>query len=302
MKRPQSPLAGKSHVVPEAVFSTAEVTKDYRTVYDINVENCFAGIPEIAKWRCIESGLSFFTPNTCAGGADFYKSLGRHDWYYMAEKWEYSAALRHLPRKGSVLEVGCGNGHFLDKCARKGLRSVGLELSPPDSGRSTANGVSILEEPIAEHASANAGRYNAVCSFQVLEHVPEPKPFLEACCEAARPGGSIIIGTPNADSFLRHARSLLDMPPHHITGWRKETFRYLETILPLKLKRVIYEPLAEYHVDFFFRTYQKRYAKSAYFRGLWAKKPFVSLFRKLFYAGGRRLVRGQSIMAVFTRV
>jgi len=301
MTTPISPLSGSRRVALETKYSTAEIAGDYATVYGVDVGKNFEGLAEISRWRCLDSSLSFFTPNTCAGGSDFYRRLSRHDWYYMTEKWEYATALRLLPRVGSVLEVGCGHGHFLDQCVRKGLRAVGLELSPPDSGKSSAEKIEILDETIAAHAEGHPQEYDAVCSFQVLEHVPEPKQFLEACCKTLKPGGELIVCTPNADSFLRFARSLLDMPPHHITGWRSQTFRYLETILPLKFEQVFYEPLADYHVDFFMRTCRKRFTRPLDFRGLWAREPFASLSRRLLHAGGRKLLRGQSILAVFTR-
>ncbi len=301
MTTPISPLSRSRNVALETKYSTAEIAGDYATVYGVDVRRNFEGLAEICRWRCLDSGLSFFTPNTCAGGTDFYRGLSRYDWYYMSEKWEYAEGLELLPSAGSVLEVGCGHGHFLDQCARKGLRSVGLELSPPESGTSSSERIEILDEMIAAHAQNHPQGYDAICSFQVLEHVPEPKEFLEACCHALKPGGKLILCTPNADSFLRLARSLLDMPPHHITGWRRDTFRYLEMILPLKLDEILHEPLADYHVDFFMRTYRKRYTGLLDPRSLWAREPLASLSRKLLYAGGRKLLRGQSILAVFTR-
>jgi SAM-dependent methyltransferase len=284
-----------------AVFSADEIGADYKSIYGVDVASCFNGTNEIMKWRCLDSGLSFFTPISCAGDPSFYRGLSKHSWYYMDQKWEYSAALQFLPARGSVLEVGCGHGHFLDQCARKGLCAVGLELTPPETGTSCSENVRIVDELVGDHARVHAASYDAVCSFQVLEHVPEPKPFLEDCCRVLKTGGRMVLCTPNAESFLRHARSLLDMPPHHITGWREETYRYLENILPLRLEKILYEPLADYHVDFFIRTYRKKYTQPLDPRALWAKEPLASLARKALQLGGRKLLKGQSILAVFER-
>ena len=299
---PQSPLLETGGVARVASLSASDIIADYERVYGVDVADCFDGIAEISKWRCLSSGLSFFTPSSCAGDAAFYRGLSRHEWYYMTDKWEYEASLKLLPRAGSVLEVGCGRGHFLDQCARRGLNVTGLELTPPDSGRSSAERIEILDETIGEHARTHGEKYDALCSFQVLEHIPEPKPFLEACCQAVKPGGKLILCTPNADSFLRHSRTLLDMPPHHITGWREQTFRYLEQILPLRFEQALFEPLAEYHVDFFIGTYRKKYVSPLDPRGIWAREPIASFSRKILGAGFRKLIRGQSILAVFTRI
>jgi len=296
-----SPLTGRDNVVRQADYATAEITRDYRDLYDVDVAGCFHGLAEISKWRCNDSGLSFFTPSSCAGNAEFYRDLSRHDWYYMSDKWEYDAALKLLPKGGRVLEVGCGHGHFLDQCAQRDLEPVGLELSPPESAISKREKIQIFDELIGSHAENHTGAYDALCAFQVLEHVPEPKPFLEGCCQVLKPGGRLILCTPNADSFLRHSRTLLDIPPHHITGWREETFRYLERMLPLRFERVLFEPLADYHIDYFLGTYRKKFDAALDPRGVWARPPFASVSRTILFAGGRMLLRGQSILAVFTR-
>lgn len=298
---PRSPLAETGGVVRVASLCASGIIADYKRVYGVDVASCFEGITEVSKWRCLSSGLLFFTPSSCAGDAAFYRGLSRHEWYYMTDKWEYAAALESLPLMGSVLEVGCGRGYFLDQCARRGLNATGLELTPPDSGRSSRENVEILEEPIGEHSKAYGEKYDVLCSFQVLEHIPEPRPFLEACCQAVRPGGKLILSTPNADSFLRHSRTLLDLPPHHITGWRDQTFRYLEKILPLCFEQSLFEPLAEYHVDFFINTYRKKFTSRMDARGIWAREPLASVSRKILQAGGRNLLRGQTVLAVFTR-
>ncbi len=296
-----SPLTNSRNTVLEAVYATATIINGYRSVYNVDVSKSFDGLAEISKWKCLDSGLSFFVPTRCAGEADFYKALSRYEWYYMTEKWEYAAALRLLPQRGRVLEVGCGHGHFLDQCAQRGLEPIGLELSPPDSAISQREKIQIFDELIGAHAENHTQTYDALCSFQVLEHVPEPRLFLEACCQALKPGGTLILCTPNADSFLRHSRTLLDIPPHHITGWREETFRYLERMLPLRFERVLFEPLADYHIDYFLGTYRKKFDAALDPRGVWARPPFASVSRTILFAGGRMLLRGQSILAVFTR-
>jgi SAM-dependent methyltransferase len=302
MSIPHSPLTGMNNVVSKETLSASSIVYGYLRTYNVDTTNCFAGAATIQKWLCLDSGISFFTPKSCAGDAAFYRGLSRHEWYYMTDKWEYEASLKLLPRAGSVLEVGCGHGHFLDQCARRGLNVTGLELTPPDSGRSSAERIEILDETIGEHARTHGEKYDALCSFQVLEHIPEPKPFLEACCQAVKPGGKLILCTPNADSFLRHSRTLLDIPPHHITGWREQTFRYLEQILPLRFEQALFEPLAEYHVDFFIGTYRKKYVSPLDPRGIWAREPLASFSRKILSAGFRKLIRGQSILAVFARI
>ena len=73
---------------------------------------------------------------------------------------------------------------------------------------------------IEDHADQRPGHYDAVTSFQVLEHVTEPASFLRACVKALRPGGRLLLGVPNNDSFLGLLEdNWLNMPPHHMSLW-----------------------------------------------------------------------------------
>lgn len=279
----------------------AELTKGYKTAFDIDIAYCFYGIDEINQWKCIDSGLLFYTPVQCAGPAELYRKLRQHDWYYPSDKWEYDEALKCMPKGGRLLEVGSGDGHFLRKATRIGLSLEGLELTMPEVIQNEATSWSIIEKSVQDHAQENAGRYDVVCSFQVLEHVTDPRSFLEASVELLAPNGKLIISTPNADSFLRHAFNLLDMPPHHMSGWSEQSYRSLEGILPIKLEKVMYEPLAKVHADYFVDTYSSRFSGRYDLRGAWARGGIGKLTRKLLKNGMNKILRGQSMLVVFRK-
>jgi SAM-dependent methyltransferase len=175
-------------------------------------------------------------------------------------------------------------------------------MTMPDWSDPIAQGLSISEESVQEHAENYPGAYDIVCSFQVLEHVVDPRGFLEASVKLLAPGGKLIISTPNARSFLRHAFNILDMPPHHMTGWSVESYRFLQSILPVKLERVLYEPLADYHIDYFVDTYSSRFDGRFDILGAWARGACGGVSKRLLRAGGRRLFRGQSMLAIFKKL
>jgi hypothetical protein len=126
-------------------------------------------------------------------------------------------------------------------------------------------------------------------------------PFLQDCVKAVRPGGLVLLGTPNANSFLQHAHNLLDLPPHHMGHWSSETYHFLQTILPLKLDFERYEPLAPYHVEYYMDTMYAHYSKikdsrSAMYKGFPRKVMKMAL-----EAGLRRWIKGQSMLVGYTR-
>jgi SAM-dependent methyltransferase len=299
-----SPLTGKPSVRLAKKLDPRELVRQWNEVFGIDVSHCFSGVKDIEQWQCNESGLLFYMPLSIAGDASVYEGLriSSRGSYYMKDKWEYGAAERWLPRIGKVLEIGCGDGHFLERCARRGLAAIGLELAPPQSTRGNWPPIDIRNEMLNEHVANHANNYDVVCSFQVLEHVACPREYLQESVELLKPGGLMIIGTPNSESFLKHAYNLLDMPPHHMTGWNVHAYRFLERILPIKVEQVVYEPLEPYHCEYFVDTFRKRYPKMSDPRSLWTKGRLGRLSEILLKSGARKFVRGQSMLAVLKKV
>jgi len=297
----KSPLTLESNTTLLRTFRTADLCQHWLSSFQIDPSPYFRGIDQISKWRCEDSGLLFYSPAGCAGPEELYKQLRQHEWYYLKEKWEYDEALTFVPRTGRLLEVGSGDGHFLRKAARDGLSLKGLEMTLPERPSASDQSWSIVAESLQSHAQAHPRAYDVVCSFQVLEHVVDPRGFLESSVELLSPNGRLIISTPNSRSFLRHSFNLLDMPPHHMSGWSERTYRFLETIFPIKLEKVMYESLAEYHVDYFMDTYSSRFAGRYDLRGAWARGDLGRFSRKVLNGGMKSMLRGQSMLAVFSK-
>jgi cyclopropane fatty-acyl-phospholipid synthase-like methyltransferase len=76
-----------------------------------------------------------------------------------------------------------------------------------------------MQGDIAEQGLEGAG-YDAVVALDVLEHVVSPSKMLKVCHEALRPGGLMLLQTPNTHSYrFRAYRGRWDMllPAQHLT-------------------------------------------------------------------------------------
>lgn len=132
-------------------------------------------------------------------------------------------------RHGTILDVGCGNGAFLATMRATGWYVAGVE---PDSQAAklarTMFDLSIqattLEQAVMEPDTFDVARMN-----QVIEHLDDPVRTLRACYRVLRPGGRIVIATPNALSRA-HVRIFhehwvhLD-PPRHLWVFSPEALR-----------------------------------------------------------------------------
>lgn len=108
---------------------------------------------------------------------------------------------RCVPALESVLEIGCGYGHFLMALGDVALR-VGIEPSKEAAafGREQFGLDQVRQESFEDIAVTDPhwpGRQlDAICSFHVLEHVRDPVGFLEFCTQRLRRGGVLIVAVP----------------------------------------------------------------------------------------------------------
>jgi 2-polyprenyl-3-methyl-5-hydroxy-6-metoxy-1,4-benzoquinol methylase len=108
------------------------------------------------------------------------------------------------PRAGArLLDVGCGPGLFIRAALERGWTGDGVEVSPGLAAYArTIAGIRVREETF-ESAGLSDGTYDAVSLLDVLEHVREPGVFLEKASRILRPGGKLIVGTPDFRSLSR---------------------------------------------------------------------------------------------------
>jgi len=247
----KSPLTGTNDVNLIKEINVDKIIQEYKLKYEIDVSEEFQNVHTIFQYRCIPSRLEFFMPLSVAGSDNIYRKLERFDWYYMKEKWEYEMAICDLQRSGKILEVGCGKGAFLEQLLKLGKYEVlGIELNSRAISYAYNRGLPVINADIGELEVSD--KFNAICLFQVLEHLSEPGKFIEKVISRLKPGGRLIFSVPNAESFLKDSKfNILDLPPHHMSRWSIKTIKFLQNIFPVKIVRIRKEPLAQYHAKWF---------------------------------------------------
>ena len=141
-----------------------------------------------------------------------------------------------------VLDIGCGQAAFARSVPN--ARYTGLEPNHVSTVPTETGGVHILTDNIARHAMTHAQCYDVVCAFQVLEHLAEPKKFLTAALTCLKPGGLLILGVPNANSYItKMANVVLNAPPHHVTWWTEQALSRLAKDFQLEVVDVAHAPV-----------------------------------------------------------
>lgn len=130
--------------------------------------------------------------------------------------------IRHLPapaaKKKTLLDVGCGNGAFLQIAKTLGYRVEGLEPDPDAARVSVTQGFRVWQGTVPD-TPLPEGAYSQITLSHVVEHLHSPKAAMMSLFRALLPGGRIWIQTPNieAQGFAKFGRDWRGLePPRHL--------------------------------------------------------------------------------------
>jgi 2-polyprenyl-3-methyl-5-hydroxy-6-metoxy-1,4-benzoquinol methylase len=268
----KSILINKKKAVLLKTIDTKQIAAKWKKNLSIDVGDKFKKLKKINYWYCQTTGFRWYEPKEAAGGSELYEQLGKYDWYYMKDKWEFNRALNLINKKSKILEIGSGEGHFLRIAKNRNYCVEGLELNSKSAARMRSKGFKIHELLLNDLNKKTGEHYDFICSFQVLEHIPNPLEFIKDAMGLLIPGGKIIFSVPNGELMRKIDKDnddLLNQPPHHMGHWDINVFLSLEKILPLKINSVHYEPLANYHAAWIIVGYLRN------------KLSFLGIFRRL---------------------
>ncbi|MHB1515911.1 MAG: class I SAM-dependent methyltransferase [Acidiferrobacteraceae bacterium] len=136
-------------------------------------------------------------------GPRWLRHLAPLVWLHPAgpERFGASAMFLRAPSPGArLLDIGCGNGMMLLRLQTLGWDAEGIDADAEAVKAAQASGAH------ARHGTLAAGDYpndcfDAILVNHVLEHVPDPLQLLTYCRQILRPGGSLVVITPNTDSW-----------------------------------------------------------------------------------------------------
>jgi 2-polyprenyl-3-methyl-5-hydroxy-6-metoxy-1,4-benzoquinol methylase len=129
-------------------------------------------------------------------------------WYAQRARFFHHRLSAFLPedRDAAVLDAACGAGELLHYLLSRGYRSAeGVDLSAEQIAQARASGLSnVRQADMFAHLQQSPARYQLVIASHVLEHLHKDEVVrcLRALRGALRPGGRIVVLTPNAGSPL----------------------------------------------------------------------------------------------------
>jgi len=122
-------------------------------------------------------------------------------------------AQEHQP----ALDVGCGRGEFLAACREAGIEARGVDLNERSVADLKARGFAVALAGIPEcFGSVNDGSLGSILAMHVVEHLPVEALFalFREARRVLKPGGLLMIETPNAESIAVSASDFWRDPTH----------------------------------------------------------------------------------------
>lgn len=129
----------------------------------------------------------------------------------------------------NLIDVGCGNGYFLQTAKKRGWNVFGVEATKEAVTKCEEKGIQMHLGEL-ETGSFPGVTFDVVASFEVLEHMSDPKSEVEKFFSILRAGGAVYATTPNFNSLSRHllkSRWNVVTYPEHLSYFSRRSIKRL---------------------------------------------------------------------------
>ena len=120
-------------------------------------------------------------------------------------------------KTNNILDIGCGDGFFLEVAKERGWNVFGTEFTDEAIETCINKGINV-QKGILNPKNYNTIRFDVITSFEVIEHINNPQSELKNIYALLREQGVLYFTTPNFNSFsrysLKHKWNIIEYPEH----------------------------------------------------------------------------------------
>jgi SAM-dependent methyltransferase len=166
--------------------------------------------------RQCDCGVLYTSPFPAQGVVDPVHDLHQESYYELAAPIR-AAFLQRYRKSGRLLEVGCGNGHFLREAMARGYAVAGME---PNAGRAAQVREDLgvpVETALIEDTQLPPQSFDIVYHCDLLSHFPDPILALERMTSLVAPDGILYFEVglvADLAPFWYRSMGTLRMPHH----------------------------------------------------------------------------------------
>lgn len=146
-----------------------------------------------------------------------------------------------------VIEVGCGDGNFLNHLKAAGVSGFGVEPSAVFRNKALSQGLFVEEGYVTRSRTLTHGPFDAFVTRQVLEHVPEIHSFLTGIRRNLNENAVGLIEVPSLEKALEDRR-YYDFFTDHVNYFSLDTLTYALNLNGFEVIDAYHDMFDEYNV------------------------------------------------------
>lgn len=123
--------------------------------------------------------------------------------------WNSSVLAYYVPffaQCSRVLDVGCGEGQFIELLHAEGVDAAGVDLDRRMVEVCRQKGLDVVAADLFDYLPQHRGQFDGILCSNLIEHLTTQDAirFVQTAFEALPPGGRLLIATPNPASPIVH--------------------------------------------------------------------------------------------------
>lgn len=142
--------------------------------------------------------------------------------------WSIAHALERLRlpiNSAEVLEIGSGFGYLTYALAKRGYRITGIDISNEAVTQARRAFGDLYRHVSLSELRAQGKQYDAIIFAEMIEHTSDPLSLLREILALLKPGGALILTTPNRSYFNDDVVWETELPPIHLWWFTEESIR-----------------------------------------------------------------------------
>ncbi len=202
----------------------------------------------IFLYRCKCCDLEFANPMFVASG-NFYAYMQKDANYYN-DRWEFHRTLKYLPANCNILDIGCGEGSFLELATLKGHNIIGIDFNQTALKIARSKGLTVYDYDLKELSKNIVDNLDTAVFFHVIEHLDNLDQFFHDLADLLPIGSSLYFSCPSPTRYSQYLepdllvgqKEFWDYPPHHQTRWNQQSINHLLQRMGWQLLKIETEP------------------------------------------------------------
>jgi len=128
----------------------------------------------------------------------------------------------------TVIDLGCGDGDFIELLSENGIMGIGVDSDPLECDAARKRGLNIICQDVFEYlTSAQPESVDGIFASHLVEHLPYERvlELMQLSYRVMRPGGVIVLTTPNVRSLFSHLE-MFYMHFGHVSFYHPRLLRF----------------------------------------------------------------------------